>query len=49
MPASGQGMAASEDGAAKRNITPNRLLPVSGGMGIPISAESKQGELPVRV
>jgi hypothetical protein len=44
----GQSNAAFEAGAAKRNITPNPLLPISGGMGIPEPATSKQGELTVR-
>jgi len=35
-------------GAAKRIITPDPLLPVSGGMGIPTPATSKAGELSVR-
>ena len=37
-----------EVGAAKRNITPSPLLPISGGMGIPTPAKAKQGELMVR-
>jgi len=37
-----------EAGAAKRNITPNPLLPISGGMGMPAPATSRQGELTVR-
>jgi hypothetical protein len=35
-------------GAAKRIITPDPLLPVSGGMGAPTPATSKQGELTAR-
>ena len=35
-------------GAAKRNITPNPLLPVSGGIGTPKPATKKQGELTAR-
>ncbi len=35
-------------GAAIRNITPNPLLPVSGGIGTPNMANQKQGELFVR-
>lgn len=34
--------------AAVRNITPNPLLPLSGGMGPTTPAKSKQGELEVR-
>jgi hypothetical protein len=37
-----------EAAAAKRNITPDPLLPISGGMGIPNPATSKLGELTVR-
>jgi hypothetical protein len=40
---------AFEAGAAKRLITPDPLLPISGGMGIPNPATSRQGELTVRV
>lgn len=40
---------AFEAGAAKRNITPDPLLPISGGMGAPTPAKSRQGELTVRV
>ncbi len=39
---------AFEAGAAKRIITPDPLLPVSGGMGIPSPSKSKQGELTAR-
>jgi hypothetical protein len=39
---------AFEAGAAKRIITPDPLLPVSGGMGSPSPAKSKQGELTTR-
>jgi hypothetical protein len=35
-------------GAAVRLITPNPLLPVSGGIGVPKPASVKQGELSVR-
>ncbi len=35
-------------GAAKRIITPDPLLPVSGGMGTPRAAQEKKGELTVR-
>ncbi len=35
-------------GAAIRNITPNPLLPVSGGIGTPKKATQKQGDLTVR-
>lgn len=35
-------------GAAKRNITPDPLLPVSGGMGAPVAATRKLGELMAR-
>ncbi len=35
-------------GAAKRIITPDPLLPVSGGVGIPQPAEAKRGELTAR-
>ncbi|MBL8848355.1 MAG: hypothetical protein JNG89_01670 [Planctomycetaceae bacterium] len=37
-----------EAGVGKRIITPNPLLPVSGGVGIPQPAEDKQGELTAR-
>ncbi|MBX2817810.1 MAG: exo-alpha-sialidase [Saprospiraceae bacterium] len=36
-------------GAAVRNITPNPLLPVSGGIGVPRPVERKEGNLFVRV
>ncbi|MBK7106984.1 MAG: hypothetical protein IPH62_17055 [Ignavibacteriae bacterium] len=36
-------------GAASRIITPNPLLPVSGGVGIPKQANIKHGELSTRV
>ncbi len=39
---------AFEAGAAKRLITPDPLLPVSGGMGAPTPVKSKQGELMAR-
>jgi hypothetical protein len=32
-------------GASVRDITPDPLLPVSGGMGIPKAAREKRGEL----
>jgi hypothetical protein len=35
-------------GAAMRTITPDPLLPVSGGMGIPKPAKDKKGELTAR-
>jgi len=35
-------------GAGKRIITPNPLLPVSGGMGIPNPSHEKRGELTAR-
>lgn len=35
-------------GAAMRNITPNPLIPVSGGVGIPNPATIKHGELTTR-
>jgi hypothetical protein len=37
-----------EAGAAMRVITPDPLLPVSGGVGIPKPAEGKQGDLTAR-
>ncbi|MBI4892879.1 MAG: hypothetical protein HY821_19810, partial [Acidobacteria bacterium] len=43
-----QSKAAFEAGAAKRNITPDQLLPISVGMGAPAPATSKQGELTAR-
>ncbi|MCK5104425.1 MAG: hypothetical protein KAR17_16490, partial [Cyclobacteriaceae bacterium] len=36
-------------GAAYRNITPDPLLPVSGGIGTPKAVTQKQGDLFVRV
>ena len=39
---------AFEAGVARRIITPDPLLPVSGGMGTPSPAKSKQGELTAR-
>ncbi len=36
-------------GAAKRVITPDPLLPISGGMGNPAPAKAKQGDLTARV
>lgn len=36
-------------GAALRVITPEKFLPVSGGMGIPLLPVAKQGDLFVRV
>jgi hypothetical protein len=44
----GQSKPAFEAGAAKRIVTPDPLLPISGGMGTPSPAKSKQGELTVR-
>lgn len=35
-------------GASVKNITPDPLLPVSGGVGIPNTAEIKKGELTTR-
>ncbi len=46
--ASGQTNAQFEAGAAKQLITPDTLLPISGGMGLPEQAKSKQGELTAR-
>jgi hypothetical protein len=40
--------AAIEVGAAVRVITPDPLLPVSGGMGVPKPAREKRGELTAR-
>lgn len=37
-----------EAGAARRVITPDPLLPISGGMGTPAPAKAKQGELTAR-
>lgn len=37
-----------EAGAGMRVITPDPLLPVSGGVGVPQPAEAKQGELTAR-
>jgi hypothetical protein len=48
LPARGQSKPAFEAGAAKRIITPDPLLPISGGMGAPSPVKSKQGELTVR-
>lgn len=39
---------AFEAGAAKRDITPDPLLPISGGMGTPVPAKSRQGALSAR-
>jgi hypothetical protein len=44
----GQAQPAFEAAAAKRIITPDPLLPISGGMGTPVPAKSKQGELTAR-
>jgi hypothetical protein len=44
----GQTATSFEAGAAKRSITPDPLLPISGGMGPPTPAQSRQGELTVR-
>jgi len=44
----GQSKAVFRAGAAKRNITPDPLLPISGGMGTPTPATSRQGDLTVR-
>jgi hypothetical protein len=43
-----QPRAAFEAAAARRSITPDPLLPISGGMGVPTPAKSRQGELTVR-
>jgi hypothetical protein len=43
-----QSNTAFEAGAAKRNITPDPLLPITGGMGTPAPAKSKQGDLAAR-
>lgn len=48
MPARGRSKPVFEAGAAMRIITPDPLLPVSGGMGAPSPATSKQGELTAR-
>jgi len=42
------GFAGFEAGVGKRIITPNPLLPVSGGVGIPEPANDKRGELTAR-
>jgi hypothetical protein len=44
----GQTATSFEAGAAKRSITPDPLLPISGGMGTPTPARSRQGDLTVR-
>jgi len=44
----GQPKPAFEAAAAKRIITPNPLLPISGGMGAPSPVKSRQGELTAR-
>ncbi len=36
-------------GAAVRVITPEKFLPVSGGMGVPKPSREKRGELTARV
>ena len=36
-------------GSAKRVLTPNPILPVSGGVGMPKPATIKQGDLTARV
>ncbi len=46
--ADGQTSTRLEAGAAKRLITPDPLLPLSGGMGAPAPVKSKQGELMAR-
>jgi hypothetical protein len=48
MAAHGQTNPAFEAGAAVRSITPATLLPITGGMGTPVQAKSKQGELTAR-
>jgi hypothetical protein len=40
--------AAFEAGAAVRSITPDPLLPITGGMGEPTQATSKQGDITAR-
>jgi len=42
------GQSGFEAGAGKRLITPDPLLPISGGMGAPAPVKSKQGELTAR-
>jgi hypothetical protein len=44
----GQSQPSFEAGAARRLITPDPLLPLSGGMGPTAPAKGKQGELTVR-
>jgi hypothetical protein len=44
----GQSKPSFEAGAAKRIITPDPLLAISGGMAVPSPAKSKQGELTAR-
>jgi hypothetical protein len=44
----GQSKAVFYAGAGKRNITPDPLLPISGGMGTPTPAKSRQGDLTAR-
>ncbi len=36
-------------GAAVRVITPEKFLPISGGMGVPRPSKEKRGELTARV
>ena len=43
-----QARAEIQVGAASRVITPDPLLPVSGGMGVPKPASEKRGELTAR-
>ena len=43
-----EAVAGIEVGASVRSITPDPLLPVSGGMGVPNPAKVKRGELTVR-
>ncbi len=45
---SGEARAGLEVGAAVRKITPDRFLPVSGGMGAPNPSHEKRGELTAR-
>ena len=47
-PAFAQPSPAFEAGAAKRGITPDPLLPISGGMGTPVPAKSRRGDLSAR-
>ena len=44
----GQSNTGLQAGAAVRVITPNPLLPISGGVGVPKDVKEKKGELYVR-